>query len=166
MAFDSAGRPPGSLNGHRAMVRQIDSGTVIAEGQQIMAIYAPRYRSNTLTNSYPYQLERRRFADWLVAILREAGAELGDMSVLDVGCGTGEILQHLGERGCAQLTGLDVVNTDGVELGKVKGLFETGANDVMIVRGDRERLIPFTRFAVVEVDLDGGKMTVDWDPDF
>ncbi len=108
MVFDSAGKPPRFLNGHHTMVGQIDSDTVIAEEQQIMDLYAPHYRNTTLTNSYPYQLERRRFADWLVAILREAGAELADMSVLDVGCGTGEILQHLGDRGCVRLTGLDV----------------------------------------------------------
>ena len=66
----------------------------------------------------------------------------------------------------SQLTGLRVVNTEGVDLGKVTGLFETGANDVMVVKGEKERLIPFTRFAVLDVDLDSGKITVDWDADF
>jgi 16S rRNA processing protein RimM len=66
----------------------------------------------------------------------------------------------------SQLVGLDVSTTQGIELGKVTHLFETGANDVMVVRGERERLIPFTRDAVIEVDLDSGKITVDWDPDF
>ena len=90
------------------MIAQTDLNTVIAEEQQIMDLYAPHYRSSTLTNSYPYQLERRNFTDWLVMTLREAGAELADMSVLDVGCGTGEILEHLADRGCSRLTGLDV----------------------------------------------------------
>jgi 16S rRNA processing protein RimM len=66
----------------------------------------------------------------------------------------------------SQLSGLNVVTTEGIDLGKVIELFETGANDVMVVRGDRERLIPFTRNAVINVDLDGQKITVDWDPDF
>lgn len=67
----------------------------------------------------------------------------------------------------ADLEGLTVVTPDGAELGTVQGLFETGANDVMVVRGERERLIPFIRDTVVrEVDIATGRMTVDWDPDF
>lgn len=66
----------------------------------------------------------------------------------------------------SQLTGLSVVNTEGTDLGEVAGLLETGANDVMVVRGDKERLIPFTRYAVIQVDLDGRVITVDWDPEF
>ena len=38
---------------------------------------------------------------------------------------------------------MDVVTTSGCALGVVHGLAETGANDVLRVRGDRERLIPF-----------------------
>ena len=49
----------------------------------------------------------------------------------------------------------------------VKDLMETGANDVIVVEGDRERLIPYIWQRVVrDVDLDGGLMIVDWDPDF
>ena len=51
----------------------------------------------------------------------------------------------------SQLTGLNVVNQQGIELGKVVNLFETGANDVMVVKGDKERLIPFTEFAVMRL---------------
>ena len=60
-----------------------------------------------------------------------------------------------------------VENLEGVELGVVSHLFETGANDVIVVEGDRERLIPYTRGeAVQEVDLEAGRILVDWDPDF
>lgn len=76
-----------------------------------------------------------------------------------------------------QLEGLTVVTREGTVLGRVAYLFETGANDVLVVRGDpqaeppaiddRERLLPFLPDEViVEVDLAGGTMTVDWDPDF
>lgn len=66
-----------------------------------------------------------------------------------------------------QLEGLKVVTTSGVELGKVDHMMETGANDVMAVRGDRERLIPFTPgHAVQKVDLASGVITVEWDPEF
>lgn len=63
----------------------------------------------------------------------------------------------------AELEGLRVVNLAGEELGRVSHLFETGANDVLVVRGERERLIPFGRSVVQRVDLDAGVIRVDWD---
>ncbi len=66
----------------------------------------------------------------------------------------------------AQLEGMKVVNAQGIELGMVSNLFETGANDVMVVVGERERLIPFVRGVVQKIDLAGGTMCVDWDADF
>jgi len=66
-----------------------------------------------------------------------------------------------------ELEGLRVITVDGVELGPVGRLLETGANDVLIVVGERERLIPFIRGDVVKrIDLEQGLMEVDWDPDF
>lgn len=72
-----------------------------------------------------------------------------------------------GEYYWADLVGLKVVTTEGVELGRVDHMMATGANDVMVVKGERERLLPFLpgRF-VHEVDLAGGRIVVDWDPDF
>ena len=65
------------------------------------------------------------------------------------------------------LEGLRVVTVDGVELGTVKRLFETGANDVVVVAGERERLIPFVRGEVItNIDLEQGVIQVDWDPAF
>ena len=66
----------------------------------------------------------------------------------------------------SDLQGLIVVNTDGIELGKVDHLFETGANDVMDVVGKRHYLIPFIKEYVVQVDITAQKMIVDWDEDF
>lgn len=67
----------------------------------------------------------------------------------------------------SDLEGLRVTTVDGVELGVVDHLMETGANDVLVVKGDRERLIPFLRGdVVVDVDLQGGVLRVDWDPEF
>ncbi len=66
----------------------------------------------------------------------------------------------------AQLEGLNVINSHGVELGRVQGLFETGANDVMVVTGTRERLIPFVPGVVQKVDLAAGILHVDWDAEF
>ncbi|WP_369700301.1 ribosome maturation factor RimM [Halomonas sp. I5-271120] len=68
-----------------------------------------------------------------------------------------------------QLEGLQVTTNDGESLGHVAYLFETGANDVMVVKDadGKERLLPFLPDEVVlEVDLAAGGMTVDWDPEF
>ena len=65
------------------------------------------------------------------------------------------------------LIGLQVSTVDGRALGEVVRLLATGANDVLVVRGDRQRLIPFVPgSAVVSVDLDAGRILVDWDPEF
>lgn len=72
-----------------------------------------------------------------------------------------------GEFYWADLVGLAVTTTGGVELGRIERLFETGANDVIVVQGDRERLIPYIWQQVVrDVDLAAGVMIVDWDADF
>lgn len=65
------------------------------------------------------------------------------------------------------LQGLQVVNTQGVEFGHIERLFATGANDVMVIQGERERLVPFLRPDVVqEIDFSTRRMRVDWDADF
>lgn len=65
------------------------------------------------------------------------------------------------------LVGLKVVNLEGIEFGTVSHLFETGgANDVVVVQGERERLIPYTKDAVKKVDLKARVLHVDWDADF
>jgi 16S rRNA processing protein RimM len=52
-------------------------------------------------------------------------------------------------------------------LGTIQGFMQTGANDVMVVKGERERLVPWVRGRyVMDVDLDAGCVRVDWDPDF
>ncbi len=72
-----------------------------------------------------------------------------------------------GEYYWAQLEGLRVVNLAGEELGTVSHLFDTGANDVLVVKqGRRERLIPYTRYAVRGVDLVKREICVDWEKDF
>ncbi len=65
------------------------------------------------------------------------------------------------------LLGLEVVNEDGESLGRVDQLLETGANDVLVVRGARKRLVPFVKGSVIkQVDLEAGVIRVSWDADF
>jgi len=71
-----------------------------------------------------------------------------------------------GEYYWAQLIGLAVETADGRALGHVKELLGTGANDVLVVDGDRERLIPYIPTVIQRVEADQGRIVVDWDPDF
>ncbi|BAW80202.1 16S rRNA processing protein RimM [Candidatus Nitrosoglobus terrae] len=67
----------------------------------------------------------------------------------------------------ADLIGLQVVTEYGVVLGQVNQLLETGANDVLVVQGERERLIPFLiGLTIKQIDCTQKLMTVSWDPDF
>lgn len=67
----------------------------------------------------------------------------------------------------ADLEGLSVETLAGQRLGKVDRLFATPGNDVLVVKGERERLIPFIWGQVIaDVDFDRGLIRVDWDPDF
>ena len=67
----------------------------------------------------------------------------------------------------ADLVGTRVVTADDQDLGVVESLFETGANDVLVVQGDRRRLVPFLLGSVIQaVDLESGIIIADWDPDF
>lgn len=67
----------------------------------------------------------------------------------------------------ADLQGLGVQTLAGEDLGRVSHLFPTGANDVLVVQGVRERLLPFIWDQVIkEVDFDRRRILVDWDPDF
>ena len=72
-----------------------------------------------------------------------------------------------GEYYWIDLEGLRVANKEGVEFGRVSHLFSTGANDVLVVQGERERMIPFAMpDYIVSIDFDAGLIVVDWDADF
>lgn len=72
------------------------------------------------------------------------------------------------------IIGMTVENTHGYSLGVVVQMFETGANDVMIVRANpndafaqKERLVPFVYDKVVtRIDTNDNRIIVDWDPAF
>jgi 16S rRNA processing protein RimM len=68
----------------------------------------------------------------------------------------------------ADLIGLDVVNVAEERLGKVVGLLETGAHDVLRVVADdkTERLLPFVAAVVLSVEKDSGLIRVEWGLDW
>jgi len=114
-------------------------------------------------------LAHRRHGAGLTASLE--GITQRDAAVACIGCEISVERAALpdgdaGEYYWADLIGIEVVNIDGVALGKVTRLLATGANDVLVVEGQKQRLIPYVLgHHVVEVDLAGGRMVVDWHPD-
>lgn len=79
----------------------------------------------------------------------------------------------------SDLIGLRVKNKQAVDFGCIVDVFETGANDVIVVQAEaaapegeqtkskaQERLLPFVADVVLEVDLPNKTMLVDWDADF
>jgi 16S rRNA processing protein RimM len=81
-----------------------------------------------------------------------------------------------GEYYWVDLIGLAVVNREGVTIGKVTDLIDTGVHSVLRVRrpdsspglapDQAEHLIPFVAAYVDSVDLAGGLVRVDWGLDF
>lgn len=115
------------------------------------------------------RVDGRRQGQGIVAQL--AGVDDRDEAAALVGAEIGVYRSELpalpaGEYYWAELEGLRVINVAGVELGVVDHLFETGANDVMVVRGEKEHWIPFVPNVIREVDLAAGTLRVDWDADF
>ena len=67
----------------------------------------------------------------------------------------------------ADLIGLAVENSAGVQLGSVVNLISTGAHDVLQVQdGEHERLIPFVAAYVLDVDLAARRIRVAWEADW
>ncbi|MDN3653921.1 ribosome maturation factor RimM [Thalassotalea ponticola] len=72
------------------------------------------------------------------------------------------------------LIGMDVINESGYNLGSVTDIMETGSNDVLVVKanrndafGKKERLIPYLEDQVIKtVSLESKQINVDWDPGF
>lgn len=79
-----------------------------------------------------------------------------------------------GEYYWADLIGMQVRTAEGVAVGPVSRLFETGANDVLVVtdereevEGSREVLVPWlVPDVITDVNMQDRVITIDWDPDF
>lgn len=70
------------------------------------------------------------------------------------------------------LMGLEVINREGVNLGRVIDLMSAGPQTTMVLLDEsvadkpQERLIPFVSAFVDDVDLKVKRITVDWQPDY
>ena len=67
----------------------------------------------------------------------------------------------------SDLIGLPVINVAGINLGNVEQLLETGANQVLMVKGENGQiLIPFVASAIKQVDTQNKRIEVDWAADY
>ena len=104
-------------------------------------------------------------------IARFEGIDSRDLAEAMVGADIGvrrDALPDLedGQYYWSDLIGMTVVHLDGTELGRIESMLETGTHDVMVVKGDQERLIPFVNDEIVlGVDLSLRRIKVDWEWD-
>lgn len=116
-----------------------------------------------------YELEQgQRHSKGLIAHLE--GCDDRDLAASLVGCKIAVDRSQLpetdeGEYYWSDLVGLQVENLQGVQLGEIKELMATGANDVLVIKnGENEILIPYVvDHYIVKVELENGKMVVDWE---
>ena len=132
--------------------------------------YKPWYLLKNGTWSKIKVLTGKRQGKGLVAQLvgvadRDAALALNGISI---GVPRGSLPEPTeGEYYWSDLVGSTVTTIEGHALGTIDYLFETGANDVMVVQGERERWVPWIMEDVVKsVDLVDGSVLVAWDPDF
>jgi 16S rRNA processing protein RimM len=95
---------------------------------------------------------------------REAAQSLRGCEIAVTRASLGEAAQ--GEHFRVDLLGLEVRDEVGTVLGSVEGFFDTGETSVMVVKGERERMIPFVDRYVLSVDRGAGCITVDWKADY
>ncbi|MCG1008704.1 ribosome maturation factor RimM [Salinicoccus sp. ID82-1] len=66
-----------------------------------------------------------------------------------------------GEYHYRDIIGLDVLLEETLEpIGTVSDIFETGANDVWVVDGDRQYMIPYIEDVVKDIDLERGHIII------
>lgn len=63
----------------------------------------------------------------------------------------------------ADLEGLEVLDGEGRSYGAVTGIYDFGAGDLLELKGPARRpvLIPFSEAAVLDIDLEAGRITID-----
>ncbi|MCC7115707.1 MAG: 16S rRNA processing protein RimM [Burkholderiales bacterium] len=65
------------------------------------------------------------------------------------------------------LVGLDVMSVTGADLGRVGAIDEFGAHPLLRVEKDgAKRLIPCVAPILRSIDLEAGRIEVDWEPDY
>jgi 16S rRNA processing protein RimM len=154
----------GSTYGVRGWIK-IQSYTEYGEG---ILEYKPWYLSKDNENWRPIEVEDGRMHSGRL-IVKFTGIENPEEAALLTGSVIGVMRSQLPELGkneyyWSDLVGLTVINKHGDVLGTVSYLIETGSNDVLVVKGQKEHAIPYLLGDVIlKVDLEKKEIHVDWE---
>ena len=86
---------------------------------------------------------------------------------LDVGVWRSEMPPpEPGEYYLSDLEGIDAMSTTGERLGRVDHFRTTPGGTLMVVQGEQEHWIPFVKDRIVKVELDAGRIVLDWSADW
>jgi 16S rRNA processing protein RimM len=94
--------------------------------------------------------------------------DLAYLTNIDIGIKSEQLpMLDEGEFYWSQLVGMEVVTVEGISLGQVTEILSTGANDVLVVVGEKRHLIPYLPGkSIIKVNDSQRIITVDWDMDF
>lgn len=100
-----------------------------------------------------------------------AGIDTPEAARLHTGADVGVARSELpppppGEHYWSDLEGLEALGNDGSRLGRVDHFRATPAGHVVVIKGEREYWIPFTKDRIVKVELDAGRIVFDWAADW
>jgi 16S rRNA processing protein RimM len=149
--------PEALFSSRRWFLRPSEKGAPAFSGTALMRIREAKEHSDTIV-AQAHDIDDRAIAESLkgvrIFVPRSSFPTAGDDEYYWV-----------------DLIGLDVVNREGVALGRVADLMATGPQTVLVLEfedGDKkgERMIPFVAAYVDNVDLAAKKITVDWQPDY
>ena len=121
----------------------------IMVGDELLHVESVRYHKQFVLmkfREYAVREDARALTGRLLTVAREDAAPLGP-----------------GEFYTFDIIGLHVFDMEGAELGVVENVLRTGSNDVYQARGKdgKELLIPALKAVVKEIDVKGGRMTVE-----
>ena len=121
----------------------------IMVGDELLHVESVRYHKQFVLmkfREYAVREDARALTGRLLTVAREDAAPLGP-----------------GEFYTFDIIGLHVFDMAGAELGVVENVLRTGSNDVYQARGKdgKELLIPALKAVVKEIDVKGGRMTVE-----
>jgi 16S rRNA processing protein RimM len=118
--------------------------------------------------------ERRAVLEWKRAgkavAVRLDGVDSRDAAQALTGCEVQVDRSELaptakGEYYWHDLIGLEALNREGAILGRVDGVLDMPAHPVLVLAGERERLVPLVPQRLVAVDFEAGRVTLDWHAD-
>lgn len=121
-------------------------------------------------NWTPVQIEDARVTDKGVLAKLE-GIESPEEARLKVGLDVGVWRSEMpppepGEYYLSDLEGIDAMSTTGERLGRVDHFRTTPGGTLMVVQGEQEHWIPFVKDRIVKVELDAGRIVLDWSADW